>query len=129
MPKKRRKFVDDGWAILVDGDDTSTVYINNWLNPKGKSYVDLAIRICAVSVEVFTMVLCRSVQQRKKVNTIFTASSRWEILLTIQMWKGISILLLSQVCVMKNMWIRPHFIRKKHRLCYLLKIYILLSIW
>ena len=45
MPKKHRKFADDGWAIWIDGDDTSTVYINNWLNPKGKSYVDMAIRI------------------------------------------------------------------------------------
>lgn len=48
MPNKQKKFVDDGWAIWVDGDDTSTVYINNWLNPKGKSYVDLAIRIRGV---------------------------------------------------------------------------------
>ena len=45
MPKKHRKFADDGWAIWIDGDDTSTVYINNWLNPRGKSYVDMAIRI------------------------------------------------------------------------------------
>ena len=45
MPKKHRKFADDGWAVWIDGDDTSTVYINNWLNPKGKSYVDMAIRI------------------------------------------------------------------------------------
>ena len=45
MPKNERKFADDGWAIWIDGDDTSTVYINNWLNPKGKSYVDMAIRI------------------------------------------------------------------------------------
>ncbi|MBR4282400.1 MAG: hypothetical protein IKT35_01655, partial [Clostridia bacterium] len=45
MPKKQKKFADDGWAIWVDGDDTSTVYINNWLNPKNKSYVDIAIRI------------------------------------------------------------------------------------
>ena len=45
MPKKHRKFADDGWAIWVDGDDTSTVYINDWLNPKGKSYVDIAVRI------------------------------------------------------------------------------------
>ncbi len=48
MPNKQRKFADDGWAIWIDGDDTSTVYINNWLNPKGKSYVDLAIRIRGV---------------------------------------------------------------------------------
>ena len=48
MPKKQRKFADDGWAIWVDGDDTSTVYINDGLNPKGKSYVDIAIRIRGV---------------------------------------------------------------------------------
>ena len=45
MPKKRRKFADDGWAIWVDGEDVSTVYINDWLNPKGKSFVDFAVRI------------------------------------------------------------------------------------
>ena len=45
MPKKQTKFADDGWAVWVDGDDSSTVYINDWLNPKGKSYVDFAIRI------------------------------------------------------------------------------------
>ena len=45
MSKKQRKFADDGWAVWIDGDDTSTVYINDWLNPKGKSYVDIAIRI------------------------------------------------------------------------------------
>ena len=48
MPKKHRKFADDGWAVWIDGDDTSTVYINNWLNPKGKSYVDIAMRIRGV---------------------------------------------------------------------------------
>lgn len=45
MPKKERKFADDGWAVWVDGDDNSTVYINDWLNPKGKNYVDIAVRI------------------------------------------------------------------------------------
>ena len=45
MAKKNKKFADDGWAVWVDGDDNSTVYINDWLNPKGKSYVDIAIRI------------------------------------------------------------------------------------
>ena len=39
MAKRNKKFADDGWAVWVDGDDTSTVYINDWLNPKGKSYV------------------------------------------------------------------------------------------
>ena len=44
MPKKQKKFADDGWAVWIDGDDVSTIYINDWLNPKGKSYVDLAVR-------------------------------------------------------------------------------------
>ena len=48
MAKKQRKFADDGWAVWIDGDDTSTVYINDWLDPKGKSYVDLAIRVRGV---------------------------------------------------------------------------------
>ena len=50
MSKKQRKFADDGWAIWVDGDDTSTVYINDWLNPKGNSYIDLAVRVRGVKV-------------------------------------------------------------------------------
>lgn len=50
MPKKQRKYADDGWAVWVDGDDTSTVYLNDWLNPKGTSYVDIAIRIRGVKV-------------------------------------------------------------------------------
>lgn len=45
MPKKYRKFADDAWAVWIDGEDVSTVYINDWLNPKGKSFVDFAIRI------------------------------------------------------------------------------------
>ena len=45
MPKKYRKFADDAWAVWIDGEDVSTVYINDWLNPKGTSYVDFAIRI------------------------------------------------------------------------------------
>ena len=48
MRQKQRSFADDGWAIWIDGDYTSTVYINDWLNPKGKSYVDLAIRVRGV---------------------------------------------------------------------------------
>ena len=48
MAKKQRKFADDGWAVWIDGDDTSTVYINDWLNPKGNSYVDIAVRIRGV---------------------------------------------------------------------------------
>ncbi len=45
MPKKQRKFADDGWAVWIDGEDTSTIHINDWLNPKGKSYIDIAIHI------------------------------------------------------------------------------------
>ena len=45
MPKKKRKFADDGWAVWIDGEDTSTIHINDWLNPAGKSYVDIAIHI------------------------------------------------------------------------------------
>ena len=48
MSKERRKFADDGWAVWIDGDDTSTVYINDWINPRGKSYVDIAIRVRGV---------------------------------------------------------------------------------
>ncbi len=50
MPKKQRKFADDGWAVWIDGDDTSTIHINDWLNPKGKSYVDIAIHIRGIRV-------------------------------------------------------------------------------
>ena len=45
MPQKHKKFADDGWAVWIDGEDTSTIHINDWLNPKGKSYVDVAIHI------------------------------------------------------------------------------------
>ena len=45
MPKKQRKFADDVWAVWIDGEDISTIHINDWLNPKGKSYVDIAIHI------------------------------------------------------------------------------------
>ena len=45
---KRKHFVDDGWAIWITGEDVSTFYLNEWVNPKGKSYVDVAIRIRGV---------------------------------------------------------------------------------
>ena len=45
MPQKHRKFADDGWAVWIDGEDTSTIHINDWLNPTGKSFVDIAIHI------------------------------------------------------------------------------------
>ena len=56
MAKKQKRFADDGWAVWIDGDDTSTIYINNWLNPKGRNYVDLAIRIRGVRISTFLYV-------------------------------------------------------------------------
>ena len=45
MGSKKRKFVDDGWALWIDGDDRSTIYLNEWINPKGKNYVDISVRV------------------------------------------------------------------------------------
>ena len=45
MSKKQKKFADDGWAIWIDGEDISTIHINDWINPKGKSFVDIAVHI------------------------------------------------------------------------------------
>ena len=45
MGSKKRKFADDGWALWIDGDDRSTIYLNEWINPKGRSYVDLSVRV------------------------------------------------------------------------------------
>lgn len=48
MKNRRKSFADDGWAVWIDGDDVSTVYLNDWLNPQGDSFVDIAIRIRGV---------------------------------------------------------------------------------
>ena len=48
MSKKNKFFADDGWAMWVDGDDVSTIFLNSWLNPRGKSYMDVAIHIRGV---------------------------------------------------------------------------------
>ena len=45
MGSKKRKFADDGWALWIDGDDRSTIYLNEWVNPKGRSYVDISVRV------------------------------------------------------------------------------------
>ena len=45
MGNKKRKFADDGWALWIDGDDRSTIYLNEWTNPKGRSYVDISVRV------------------------------------------------------------------------------------
>ena len=31
--------------MWIDGDDRSTIYLNEWINPKGKSYVDISVRV------------------------------------------------------------------------------------
>ena len=48
MHSKQKSFADDGWAVWIDGDDTSTVYLNDWLNPRGASFIDFAVRICGI---------------------------------------------------------------------------------
>ena len=45
MGMKSRRFADDGWGIWIDGDDRSTINLNEWINPKGNSYVDIGVRI------------------------------------------------------------------------------------
>ena len=45
MGIKKRKFADDGWALWIDGDDRSTIYLNEWINPKGRNYVDISVRV------------------------------------------------------------------------------------
>ena len=52
MASKNKSFVDDGWAVWVEGDDVSTVYINDWINPKGKSWVDFAIKIRGINKDL-----------------------------------------------------------------------------
>ena len=45
MAKEQRKFADDAWAFWTDCGDASNIYINDWINPKGNSYADVAIHI------------------------------------------------------------------------------------
>ena len=70
MPRKERKFADDGWAVWVDGEDTSTVYIHNWLNPKGKSYVDMAVRIRGVKSSKTLYVYVPFVVSRQEIKDV-----------------------------------------------------------
>ena len=48
MSIKGKKFTDDGWAVWVDGDDTSTLYFHDWMNPKGKSFIDVSVKILGI---------------------------------------------------------------------------------
>ena len=70
MAKRVRKFVDDGWAIWTDGDDTCTIYLHDWLNPKGDSYVDLAIRIRNVRVSTRLRVYIPFTVAREEINDV-----------------------------------------------------------
>ena len=70
MSKKQRKFADDGWAVWIDGDDTSTIYINDWLNPKGKSCIDIAIRIRGVKVSKALHVYIPFVVSRDEIEDV-----------------------------------------------------------
>ena len=45
MGSKIRHFADDGWAVWIDGDEKSTVYFNEWINPSGKNFVDIGVRM------------------------------------------------------------------------------------
>ena len=63
---KRKSFADDGWAIWVTGDDISTFYLNEWVNPQGKSYVDVAVRIRGVkSTHSLNIYIPFSVEKRE----------------------------------------------------------------
>ena len=70
MPKKNKKFADDGWAVWVDGDDTSTIYLNDWLNPKGKSYVDIAVRIRGIKMSKHLYIYVPFAVSREEIEDI-----------------------------------------------------------
>ncbi len=45
MSKKIRKYTDEGWALWLNGERQSTLYLNEWINPNGKNFVDVSTRI------------------------------------------------------------------------------------
>ncbi|MBO5907668.1 MAG: hypothetical protein J6Q85_05935 [Clostridia bacterium] len=83
MAKKQRKFVDDGWAIWTDGDDTCTIYLHDWLNPKGDSYVDLAVRIRGVKLTTRMRVYIPFAISREEINDVSTLFNDTKILQAI----------------------------------------------
>ena len=83
MPRKERKFADDGWAVWVDGDDTSTVYINDWINPKGKSFVDVAIRIRGVKISKALSVYVPFAVSREEIEDMSLLFSNTRVLQAI----------------------------------------------
>ena len=83
MQKKQMKFADDGWAVWIDGDDTSTVYLNDWLNPKGKSYVDIAIRIRGVKTGKYLYVYVPFAISRDEIDDVSLSFGDTKILQAI----------------------------------------------
>ena len=80
MAKKQKKFVDDGWAVWIDGEDTSTVYINDWLNPKGNSYIDIAVRIRGIKSSKALNVYVPFVVSRDEIEDVSLLFSDTKIL-------------------------------------------------
>ena len=78
MPKKHRKFADDGWAVWIDGDDTSTIHINDWLNPKGKSYVDIAIHTRGIKASKSLNVYVPFPVSKEEIENIESANVVWK---------------------------------------------------
>lgn len=70
MSKKNKFFADDGWAFWVDGDDTSSVYLNNWFNPKGKSYIDVALHIRNMSASKSLSIYIPFAVQKNEIEDI-----------------------------------------------------------
>ena len=83
MPKKQQKFADDGWAVWVDGEDTSTIHINDWLNPKGKSYVDIALHIRGVKVSKAVHVYAPFPVSKEEIEDVSLSFSDTKILKAI----------------------------------------------
>lgn len=83
MPKKQQKFADDGWAVWVDGEDTSTIHINDWLNPKGKSYVDIALHIRGITVSKAVHVYAPFSVSKEEIEDVSLSFSDTKILKAI----------------------------------------------
>ena len=70
MANKQRKFADDGWAIWIDGEDESDFYLNDWLNPKGKSYVDVAVNIRGVKISKALHMYVPFIVEREEIEDV-----------------------------------------------------------
>jgi hypothetical protein len=83
MPKKQRKFADDGWAVWIDGEDTSTIHINDWLDPKRKSYVDIAVHIRGIKSSKSLNVYVPFPVSQEEINDVSLSFSDTRILQAI----------------------------------------------